>query len=57
MRWQIPHRLSQAPFADKSWVDDDLACGEPKQAMECQCGGATQNSYQTMVATFGAACL
>jgi hypothetical protein len=38
------------------WVDDDLTCGDLDQR-DCVCGGATQNSYQKMLATFGPSCL
>jgi hypothetical protein len=40
---------------DKSWVDESVPCGE-LEARECQCGGATQNSFQTMLSRFGATC-
>jgi hypothetical protein len=39
----------------KSYVDMDVACGE-FEARACQCGGNTQNSYQTIMDLAGPAC-
>lgn len=38
---------------NKRFQDEDAACGEYDER-ECACGGATQNSYQTLLAHFGA---
>jgi hypothetical protein len=43
--------------SEKSWVDEDLACGDLDDEVACQCGGDTQNSYQAMVERFGSRCL
>jgi hypothetical protein len=40
---------------DKSFVDMDVPCGEVEQRA-CACGGATQNSYQTIAGIAGANC-
>ncbi len=40
---------------DKSFVDMDVPCGE-NEARACNCGGTTQNSYQTLLSVAGAAC-
>ncbi len=44
-----------ANCGDKSFVDEDVPCGE-FEARACQCGGDTQNSYQHLGGVFGFAC-
>ncbi len=44
-----------ANCGDKSFVDLDVRCGELEER-DCFCGGATQNSYQTIMALAGPAC-
>jgi Bacterial Ig domain len=39
---------------DKTYQDGDYACGE-YEARACECGGASQNSYQYILGLFGSA--
>lgn len=47
------HTTLLATCGDKTFLDEDVACGA-FEAETCACGGETQNSYQTILSTFGA---
>jgi hypothetical protein len=41
--------------SDRSFVDDDITCGEFEDR-PCNCGGDTQNSFQHLLDLLGPAC-
>jgi hypothetical protein len=46
---------SCGPSVNKTFTDADVPCGEAS-ARACTCGASTQNSFQYLTATLGAAC-